>query len=35
MARNILRERKMDEAYQDWLRQARDSAYVELRLEER
>ena len=35
IARNILRERKMDEAYQDWLRQARDSAYVELRLEER
>ena len=35
MARNVLRERKMDEAYQDWLRQTRDSAYVELRLEER
>lgn len=35
IARNILRERKMDEAYQDWLRQARDSAYVELRLEDR
>lgn len=35
IARNILRERKMDEAYQDWLRQARDSAYVDLRLEER
>ena len=35
IARNILRERKMDEAYQDWLRQARDSAYVEIRLEER
>ncbi|MEI7431356.1 MAG: peptidylprolyl isomerase [Betaproteobacteria bacterium] len=34
-ARNVLRERKMDEAYQDWLRQARDRAYVELRLEER
>ena len=33
--RQILRERKMDEAYQDWLRQARDRAYVELRLEER
>ena len=31
----ILRERKMDEAYQDWLRQIRDRAYVELRLEER
>lgn len=34
-ARQVLRERKMDEAYQDWLRQVRDSAYVELRLEER
>ncbi len=35
VARQVLRERKMDEAYQDWLRQARDNAYVELRLEER
>ena len=34
-ARNVLRERKMDEAYQDWLRQVRDRAYVEIRLEER
>ena len=34
-ARQILRERKMDEAYQDWLRQVRDRAYVEFRLEER
>jgi peptidyl-prolyl cis-trans isomerase SurA len=34
-ARQVLRERRADEAYQDWLRQARDSAYVELRLEER
>lgn len=34
-ARQVLRERKLDEAYQDWLRQARDRAYVELRLEER
>ncbi|HRL75752.1 MAG TPA: peptidylprolyl isomerase [Candidatus Accumulibacter phosphatis] len=33
-ARQILRERKRDEAYQDWLRQARDRAYVEIRLEE-
>ena len=33
-ARQILRERKMDEAYQDWLRQARDRAYVEIRLDE-
>lgn len=35
VARQVLRERKLDEAYQDWLRQARDRAYVELRLEER
>ena len=34
-ARQVLRDRKMDEAYQDWLRQTRDRAYVELRLEER
>jgi peptidyl-prolyl cis-trans isomerase SurA len=33
-ARKILRERKGDEAYQEWLRQLRDRAYVELRLEE-
>ena len=34
-ARMALRERKLDEAYQDWLRQIRDRAYVEYRLEER
>lgn len=34
-ARQALRERKLDEAYQDWLRMARDRAYVEYRLEER
>jgi peptidyl-prolyl cis-trans isomerase SurA len=34
-ARQILRERKADEAYQEWLRQLRDQVYVELRLEER
>jgi peptidyl-prolyl cis-trans isomerase SurA len=34
-ARKVLRERKSDEAYQEWLRQLRDQAYVELRLEER
>ena len=34
-ARQALRERKSDEAYQDWLRQLRDRAYVEYRLEER
>ncbi len=32
-ARAALRERKADEAYEDWLRQLRDSAYVQLRLE--
>jgi peptidyl-prolyl cis-trans isomerase SurA len=35
LARLALRERKADEAYQDWLRQLRDRTYVELRLEER
>jgi peptidyl-prolyl cis-trans isomerase SurA len=34
-ARKVLRERRSDEAYQEWLRQLRDRAYVELRLEER
>jgi peptidyl-prolyl cis-trans isomerase SurA len=34
-ARQALRERKGDEAYHEWLRQLRDSTYVELRLEER
>lgn len=34
-ARQILRERKSDEAYQDWIRQMRDRAYVELRKDER
>jgi peptidyl-prolyl cis-trans isomerase SurA len=34
-ARQALRERKSDEAFQEWLRQLRDQAYVELRLEER
>ena len=31
LARQALRERKSDEAFQDWVRQIRDSAYVELR----
>lgn len=35
VARQALRERKSDEAYQDWLRQMRDGAYVEYRLEEK
>jgi peptidyl-prolyl cis-trans isomerase SurA len=34
-ARQTLRERKMDDAYQEWLRLLRDQTYVELRLEER
>jgi peptidyl-prolyl cis-trans isomerase SurA len=34
-ARQALRERKAEEAYQEWLRQLRDQIYVELRLEER
>ena len=34
-ARQALRERKADDAYQEWLRQLRDQTYVELKLEER
>jgi peptidyl-prolyl cis-trans isomerase SurA len=34
-ARQALRNRKSDEAYEDFVRQLRDKAYVELRLEER
>ena len=34
LARQALRERKLDEAYQDWLRQMRDRSYVENRLQE-
>lgn len=34
-ARQALRERKSDEAYQEWLRQLRDKTYVEIRNEER
>jgi peptidyl-prolyl cis-trans isomerase SurA len=34
-ARQVLRERKADEAFLEWLRQLRDQTYVELRLEER
>lgn len=33
VARQAIRERKLDEAYQDWLRQLRDRTYVENRLE--
>jgi len=34
MARQAIRLRKADAAYQDWIRQERDKAYVENRLEE-
>jgi peptidyl-prolyl cis-trans isomerase SurA len=34
IARNILRQRKIEEAYEDWLRQLRDEAYVEYKREE-
>ncbi len=34
MARQALREQKLEEAYEDWLRQLRDRAYVEYRLDE-
>lgn len=33
--RQAIRARKADEAYQDWLRQLRDKAFIENRLEER
>lgn len=33
-ARRAIRERKAEEAFDDWVRQARDRAYVEYRLEE-
>jgi peptidyl-prolyl cis-trans isomerase SurA len=35
IARQTIRARKSDEAYQEWLRQQRDRAFVEYRLEER
>ncbi len=34
-ARKVLRERRSDESYEEWLRQLRDRAFVEYRLEER
>ncbi|UCD68263.1 MAG: peptidylprolyl isomerase [Betaproteobacteria bacterium] len=34
MAREAIRMRKADSAYQDWIRQQRDRAYVEYRLDE-
>jgi peptidyl-prolyl cis-trans isomerase SurA len=33
LARQVIRERKLEEAYQDWLRQLRDRAYVEYRFD--
>jgi peptidyl-prolyl cis-trans isomerase SurA len=33
IARNALRQRKADEAFEDWLRQLRDRTYVEYRIE--
>lgn len=35
LAREAIRARKSDEAYQEWVRQQRDRAYVELRLDGR
>ncbi|MGB0129127.1 MAG: peptidylprolyl isomerase [Rhodocyclaceae bacterium] len=35
VARQAIRERKIEESYQDWVRQLRDRAYVEYRLEEK
>jgi peptidyl-prolyl cis-trans isomerase SurA len=32
LARQAIHDRKLDEAYQDWLRSVRDEAYVEIRL---
>ncbi|HEY8622862.1 MAG TPA: peptidylprolyl isomerase [Casimicrobiaceae bacterium] len=34
-AQVAIRQRKADEAYQDWVRQVRDRAYVEIRLDDR
>jgi peptidyl-prolyl cis-trans isomerase SurA len=34
-AQLAIRQRKSDEAYEDWVRQTRDRAYVEIRLDER
>ncbi|HEX2530726.1 MAG TPA: peptidylprolyl isomerase [Burkholderiaceae bacterium] len=35
IARQIIRERKLEDATEDWLRQLRDRAYVELRLDDK
>lgn len=34
-AQNAIRQRKSDEAFQDWVRQVRDRAFVEIRLDEK
>jgi peptidyl-prolyl cis-trans isomerase SurA len=34
-AQNAIRQRKSEEAFQDWVRQTRDRAYVEVRLDDR
>ncbi|MFM2107241.1 MAG: peptidyl-prolyl cis-trans isomerase SurA, partial [Pseudomonadota bacterium] len=34
VARQALREQKLEEAYEDWLRQLRDRAYVEYRVDD-
>jgi peptidyl-prolyl cis-trans isomerase SurA len=34
-ARQEIRARKADEAYQDWIRELRDRAYVEYRIEDK
>ncbi len=34
-ARQALRQRKSDEAFQEWVRQQRDRSYVEIRVDER
>ncbi|HVR92717.1 MAG TPA: molecular chaperone SurA, partial [Casimicrobiaceae bacterium] len=34
-AQTAIRQRKVDEAFQDWVRQIRDRAYVEVRLDDR
>jgi peptidyl-prolyl cis-trans isomerase SurA len=34
-AQVAIRQRKADEAFQDWVRQIRDRAYVEIRLDDK
>jgi peptidyl-prolyl cis-trans isomerase SurA len=35
VAKQAIRQRKAEESYQEWVRQLRDRAYVEYRLEEK